>query len=74
MSTLKTNVTTLKAADWNELTNDVVTRIKALEATVNSMDESDVNDAICNDLIYPNLEILAEFCANVDLKPTGRRA
>lgn len=74
MSTLKTNVTTLKNADWNELTNDVVTRIKALEATVKSLEENDANDLICNDLIYPNLEILAEFCANVDLKPTGRKA
>lgn len=74
MSNLKTNVTTLKNADWNELTNDVVTRIKALEATVKSLDESDVNDAICNDLIYPNLEILAEFCANVGIEPTGRKA
>lgn len=73
MSSPKTNVPTLKSADWNQLTDDVVIRIKFLESVVKSMEENDANDLICNDLIYPNLEILADFCANVEIEKKGDR-
>jgi hypothetical protein len=63
-----TKMETLKNADWSQLEEDVVTRIRFLRSFVEKTDADAVNDAIASDLILPNLALLAEFCENIDIK------
>lgn len=66
MSEAKTNVKTMKSADWNQIEQDVVSRIRAMKATVEHMEENAVNDQICQDVILPLIEMLTEFCAHIE--------
>jgi hypothetical protein len=63
-----TKMETLKNADWSQLEEDVVTRIRFLRSFVEKTDADAVNDVIASDLILPNLALLAEFCENIDIK------
>lgn len=67
-----TKMETLKNADWSQLEEDVVTRIRFLRSFVEKTDADAVNDAIASDLILPNLALLAEFCENIDIKEEGQ--
>lgn len=62
-----------KKPKWRKLEHDVVARIRALEVIssdkVNMNDE--LRDKVWDDLVMPNLELLAEFCGNVDLDELG---
>lgn len=56
--------------DWQRLEDDVVERIRALAAVM-----SDAHDApdelklkLWTDLVEPNVRLLAEFCANVEIE------
>jgi hypothetical protein len=69
--TIKTKMETLKNADWDQLEKDVVIRIKALRVLVAKTDSDAVNDAIANDLILPNISLLAEFCESIDIDGGG---
>lgn len=65
---MKTSMKQLKAADWNQLENDVVMRIRWLRAVVNHSAEDPVNDAIAEDLILPAVTILSDFCTLVTIE------
>lgn len=66
-----TNIETLRRADWDELERDVVTRIRALKAVAAGLEPDAASDRIANELMLPALELLAEFCTSVDVKPTA---
>lgn len=55
------------APDWGRLESEVVERIRALSAATSDHlnAPSDLRDRIWNDLVVPNVRLLAEFCTNV---------
>lgn len=65
---MKTSMKQLKSADWNQLENDVLMRIRWLRAVVSHSAEDPVNDAIAEDLILPAVTLLSEFCALVTIE------
>jgi len=67
-SEAKTNMEILRKADWGQLERDVVERIRILRATAEKGGEGEVWDQIANDLIVPNIALLAQFCSNVEIK------
>lgn len=68
---MQTDMATLAAADWDDLEREVVTRIRLLRMTAQGLSEDDplseYHDRIANDLILPNVRLLAQFCANVNV-------
>lgn len=61
--------TTMKIArnaNWDQMEQDVVERIRYLKLICQKLDAGKpLNDAIANDLIMPNIRLLAEFCESV---------
>jgi len=51
--------------DWAKLERDVVDRIRILSAFDGAEMPEEVRAKIWNDVVMPNLRLLAEFCANV---------
>jgi hypothetical protein len=51
--------------DWKRLERDVVERIRALAAFDEAEMPDDVRAKLWNDVVMPNLRLLAEFCVNV---------
>jgi|GEM_PF-4562559 len=68
---MKTSMTRLAKADWHGIEKDVVERIRVLHATAKAMANPphnvEVADKIANDLILPNMKLLATFCTNIDM-------
>ena len=71
MSESKTTMATLAEADWDQLEIDVTTRIRVLARTARAMAKpphnAELADKIANDLIMPNVGMLAAFCQAIDL-------
>ena len=63
-----TNIETLKKADWDQMEKDVVERIRMLKTLAMTLEPSDVNNKIADDLIAPNCALLAQFCTNVKIE------
>ena len=57
------------APDWGRLESEVVERIRALSAATSGQlnAPSELRGRIWNDLVLPNVRLLAEFCTNVQL-------
>ena len=55
------NIETVKRLDFDRLDTVVSERIEALKLVAQGMTETDVNDAICRDLILPCVYALAQF-------------
>lgn len=51
--------------NWEQIERDVVERIRFLRAVHEKLDDrgTGLKDKIYNDLIVPNLKLLARFCA-----------
>ena len=60
--------------DWAAIEGDVVERIRALAATMSDTCDApaELKAKIWSDLIQPNVELLAEFCANITFEDAGR--
>jgi len=61
------NIETVKRLDFDHLDMLVSERIGALKIYAQSMNESDVHDAICRDLILPCVYTLAKFLESVKI-------
>lgn len=64
---MTTNMETLRGADWDQLERDVVERIRLLGAVAKKGGDGEEWDKIANDLIIPNIGLLAQFCSNVEI-------
>ncbi len=64
---LKTDMVTLRAADWDKITKEVNERIAMLRAICEAK-PSPAADKIANDLILPNIMLLGEFVTNIEIK------
>ena len=65
---MTTNMQTLKDADWDTLERDVMLRIRLLRKVAEKLDGNALSDKIANELILPNLKLLAAFCASVEVE------
>ena len=71
---METSIEKLREADWDKLEKDVVGRIRMLRGLVMKGGEGETWDKIANDLILPNIGLLAGFCANVEIEEEGPKA
>ena len=62
------NIETVKRLDFDHLDLLVSERIGALKLLAQGMTETDVNDAICRDLILPCVYALAQFIESVEIE------
>ena len=62
------NIKTVKRLDFDQLDTGVSERIGALRQLAQGMTETDVNDAICRDLILPCVYALAQFIESVEIE------
>ena len=62
------NIETVKRLDFDHLDMLVSERIGALKIYAQTMQESDVHDAICRDLILPCVYTLAQFLESVKIE------
>jgi hypothetical protein len=71
MSTKKTvNGIQLEEYNWEEIETAVVQRIRVLAAVASDNFKTfpELREKIITDLVIPNVRLLAEFCANVNIK------
>ena len=61
------NIEKVKRLDFDRLDVLVSERLGALKLLAQGMTDSDVNDAICRDLILPCVYLLAEFLESVKI-------
>lgn len=72
---MKTDLETLRNADWKRLERDVVLRIRVLASAARRLDARSagaIGEAIANDLILPNLLLLGRFCAAIGIEKDER--
>ncbi len=62
------NIETVKRLDFDRFDTVVSERIGALKLLAQGMTETDVNDAICRDLILPCVYALAQFIESVEIE------
>ena len=62
------NIETVKRLDFDHLDMLVSERIGALKLLAQGVQESDVHDAICRDLILPCVYLLAQFLDSVKIE------
>jgi hypothetical protein len=57
--------------DWDGLAHDVTQRIRILQAATGDKLNAppELRNALWNDIVVPNVRLLAEFCANVEIEP-----
>lgn len=67
MSKTTTSMEKLRKADWDGLERDVVLRIRLLRNMTASIDDGLIEDKVANDLILPNLRLLAMFCEAIEV-------
>ena len=58
----------LKKVDWDLMAYDVNERIQLIADLAVAAEKTPLMDKITEDLILPNLRLLAEFCENVEIK------
>jgi predicted nucleic acid-binding Zn-ribbon protein len=58
----------LKKVDWMQMESDVRARIELLSELAHVSKRNSLIDKITEDLILPNLRLLAEFCENVEIE------
>ena len=61
------NIEKVKRLDFDRLDVLVSERLGALKFLAQGMTDSDVNDAVCRDLILPCVYLLAEFLESVKI-------
>ena len=61
------NIAKVKRLDFDRLDVLVSERLGALKLLAQGMTDSDVNDAVCRDLILPCVYLLAEFLEAVKI-------
>ena len=61
------NIEKVKRLDFDRLDMLVSERLGALKLLAQGMTDSDVNDAVCRDLILPCVYLLAEFLESVKI-------
>ena len=61
------NIEKVKRLDFDRLDVLVSERLGALKLLAQGMTDSDVNDAVCRDLILPCVYLLAEFLESVKI-------
>ena len=61
------NIEKVKRLDFDRLDMLVSERLGALKLLAQGMTDSDVNDAVCRDLILPCVYLLAEFLEAVKI-------
>ena len=62
------NIETVKKLDFDRFDTVVSERIGALKLLAQGMTKTDVNDAICRDLILPCVYTLAQFLESVKIE------
>ena len=62
------NIETIKRLDFDHLDMLVSERIGALKLLAQGVQETDVHDAICRDLILPCVYTLAQFLESVKIE------
>jgi len=62
------NIGTVRRLDFDHLDMLVSERIGALELLAQGVQESDMHDAICRDLILPCVYALAQFIESVNIE------
>ena len=62
------NIETVKKLDFDRFDTVVSERIGALKLLAQGMTKTDVNDAICRDLILPCVYALAQFIESVKIE------
>ena len=62
------NIEKVKRLDFDRLDMLMSERIGALKLLAQGMTETDVNDAICRDLILPCVYMLAQFLESVKIE------
>jgi len=72
----ETTMEQLAKADWKALERDVVTRIRIMAILARTIkretpDEIETADKIANNLILPNIQLLASFCAAIKQTDEG---
>lgn len=63
-----TNITTLQAADWDKLHDDVSERIQLIEQAVKKLKPNPLHDKIANELFMPALKLLADFITRIQIE------
>jgi hypothetical protein len=58
----------LQNMDWEKMRKDVNLRIDYLQAVVEQLDATLVNEKIANDLIMPTISMLGRFCSSVKVE------
>ena len=76
----QTTMEGLAAANWEDVERDVVMRIRLLRDTAHKMGRlnhpafHDTTDKVANELLLPNIELLAKFCTNIAVEPPDPEA
>ena len=68
------NIETVKRLDFDHLDMLVSERIGSLKLLAQGMNERQVNDEICRDLILPCVYLLAQFLESVKIEPDVTRS
>ncbi len=66
------NIEQLRKADWHQMEIDVVRRIRLLHKMADHLEPGPINDKIADELILPNLRLLAAFCEAVEIEDKPR--
>jgi hypothetical protein len=61
----KTSMETLKNANWNDVIQEVTTKLRYMQACAEKLPPGIEANRIANDLFLPNLALIAEFCDNI---------
>jgi hypothetical protein len=65
---MKTDIITLRNADWPRIEREVVEKIRMLKAIADGLPANAINDKIAHDLVLPALNLLGRFCACVTVE------
>lgn len=63
----RTTMHQLAKADWEKLEQEVVERIRGLAVIARNLEPGPWSDKIADELILPNMGLLAHFCENVKI-------
>jgi hypothetical protein len=66
--TMKTDIETLRQADWAAVEIEVMQKIRFLRAAVAKLEPNELNDKIAEDLFLPALTKLGEFCMMITIE------
>ncbi len=63
---MKTDINTLRKADWSNIERDMVLRLRVLAVAARKLDANEVTDKVAQDVFLPCLELIGAFVAAVD--------